>query len=187
MSTSSADASHADTDGSRRSKLQRLLFDMLGISADSSLLATQALYPHQHLWRGTRREVDLYFEAVRELPYERLRGRGAPILVMGMPFDPQGRPLATHLAHARNFSDDGASGGVVWQPSYLSERALRDLGTLVRIDYLLAGAGDRLNEASRHLSAGDREQARAILRSQQSALQQRIRRVSRGRVRNSAG
>ena len=94
---------------------------------------------------------------------------------MGMPFDPQGRPLATHLAHARNFSDDGASGGVVWQPSYLSERALRDLGTLVRIDYLLAGAGDRLNEASRHLSAGDREQARAILRSQQSALQQRIR------------
>jgi hypothetical protein len=52
---------------------------------------------------------------------------------------------------------------------------LKDLGTLVRIDFLLAGAGDRLTEAGRHLSASDREQARAILRSQQSALHQRIR------------
>ena len=52
---------------------------------------------------------------------------------------------------------------------------MKDLGTLVRIDFLLAGAGDRLTEAARHLSASDREQARAVLRSQQSALHQRIR------------
>ena len=52
---------------------------------------------------------------------------------------------------------------------------MKDLGTLVRIDFLMAGAGDRLTEAARHLSASDREQARAILRSQQSALHQRIR------------
>jgi hypothetical protein len=92
-----------------------------------------------------------------------------------MPFDPKGRPPADHLAHARNFNDENASGGVVWQPSHLSDRAMKDLGTLVRIDYLLAGAGDRLIEAARHLSASDREQARAILRSQQSALHQRTR------------
>ena len=104
-----------------------------------------------------------------------MRGRGVPVLVMGMPFDPKNRPPADHLSHARNFTEDGSSGGVVWQPSYLSDRALKDLGTLVRIDYLLAGAGDRLTEAARHLSAGDREQARAILRNQQSALQQRVR------------
>ena len=41
------------------------------------------------------------------------------------------------------------SGGVVWQPSYLSDRAMKDLGTLVRIDFLLAGSGDRLAEAAR--------------------------------------
>ena len=52
---------------------------------------------------------------------------------------------------------------------------MRDLGTLVRIDFLLAEAGDRLTEAARHLSASDREQARAILRNQQSALHQRLR------------
>ena len=92
---------------------------------------------YEHSWRGTRREVDLYFEVVRELGYDRLRGRGAPVLVLGMPFDPKGRSPADHLAHARNFNEENASGGMVWQPSYLSDRAMKDLGTLVRIDYLL--------------------------------------------------
>jgi hypothetical protein len=171
-----ANAAQADNDGTRRSKLQRILFDTLGVATDNTLLGAQAFQAYQHLWRGTRREVDLYFEVVRELSYDRLRGRGgAPVLVLGMPFDPKGRPPADHLAHARNFNDENASGGVVWQPSHLSDRAMKDLGTLVRIDFLLAGAGDRLVEAARHLSASDREQARAILRSQQSALHQRIR------------
>lgn len=170
-----ANAAQADNDGTRRSKLQRILFDALGIAVDNTMLGAQPFHAYEHLWRGTRREIDLYFEVVRELSYDRLRGRGAPVLVLGMPFDPKNRPPADHLAHARNFNDENASGGVVWQPSHLSDRAMKDLGTLVRIDYLLAGAGDRLVEAARHLSAGDREQARAILRSQQSALHQRIR------------
>ena len=170
-----ANAAQADNDGTRRSKLQRTLFEMLGIATDSTLLGAQLFQIYQHRWRGTQREVDLYFEVVLELGYDRLRGRDAPLLVLGMPFDPRGRAPADHLAHARNFNDENASGGVVWQPSHLSDRAMKDLGTLVRIDYLLAGAGDRLMEAARHLSASDREQARAVLRSQQSALQQRIR------------
>jgi hypothetical protein len=170
-----ANAAQADNDGTRRSKLQRILFDMLGIEADGSLLGAQPFYSYVHIWRGTRREVDLYFEVVQELPYDRLRGRGGPVLVFGMPFDPKGRPPSNHLAHARNFNEESTWGGVVWQPSYLSDRALKDLGTLVRVDFLLAGAGDRLTEAARHLSAGDREQARAVLKSQQSALGQRIR------------
>ncbi len=170
-----ANAAQADNDGTRRSRLQRILFDMLGIAADNTLFGAQPFYAYEHLWRGTRREVDLYFEVVREIGYDRLRGRGAPVLVLGMPFDPKGRPPADHLAHARDFNDENASGGVVWQPSHLSDRAMKDLGTLVRIDFLLAGAGDRLIEAARHLSASDREQARAILKSQQSALHQRIR------------
>jgi hypothetical protein len=152
-----ANATQADNDGTRRSKLQRILFDMLGIVADNTLFGAQPFRAYEHLWRGTRREVDLYFEVVRELGYDRLRGRGAPLLVMGMPFDPVGRPPADHLAHARNFNDENASGGIVWQPSHLSDRAMKDLGTMVRIDFLLAGAGDRLTEAARHLSASDRE------------------------------
>lgn len=171
-----ANAAQADNDGTRRTRLQRILFGELGIAADSTLLGGQPFVQYDHMWRGTKRPVDLYFEVVQELSHERLRGRPqTPVLVLGMPFDPKGRAPADHLAYARNFSDDNASGGVVWQPSYLSDRALRDLGTLVRIDYLLAGSGDRLIEAARMLSASDREQARAVLKSQQSALHQRVR------------
>ena len=171
-----ANAAQFDNDGTRRSRLQKILFEMLGMEADGGLLGAQPFVQHHHLWRGTSRPVDLYFEAVKEIPYDRLRGRpGAPVLVLGMPFDPRGWLPLDHLAHAKGFSDDDASGGVVWQPSYLSDRALRDLGTLVRIDHLLAGSGDRLAEAARMLSATDREQARAVLRSQQSALHQRVR------------
>ncbi len=170
-----ANAAQADNDGQRRSKLQRILFDALGIREDGTLIGAQPFVSYEHAWRGTKREVDLYFEAVAEMSADRLKGRGAPVLVLGLPFDPKGRPPSTHLAHAKNFNDDGASGGVVWQPAYLSDRAMKDLGTLVRIDFLLAGGGERLNEAARMLSASDREQARAVLRSQQSALHQRIR------------
>lgn len=171
-----ANAAQSDNDGTRRSRLQRILFDALGIATDSTLLGAQPFVQYEYAWRGTKRHVDLYFEAVQELSYERLRGRpGAPVLVLGMPFDPKGRAPADHLAHADNFRDEGASGGVVWQPSYLGDRALKDLGTLVRIEYLLAGSGDRLMEAARHMSASDREQARAVLKSQQSALHQRVR------------
>ena len=171
-----ANAAQSDNDGTRRSRLQKILFEALEIASDTSLMAGQPFVQYEHSWRGTKRPVDLYFEVVQELSYERLRGRqGAPVLVLGMPFDPKGRAPADHLAHARNFSDEGASGGIVWQPSYLSDRALKDLGTLVRIDYLLAGSGDRLTEAARMLSASDREQAKAVLRSQQNALHQRVR------------
>lgn len=170
-----ANAAQADNDGQRRSKLQRILFEALGLREDGTLIGAQPFVNYEHSWRGTKREVDLYFEAVAELSTDRLKGRGAPVLVLGLPFDTKGRLPSTHLAHAKDFNDDGASGGVVWQPSYLSDRAMKDLGTLVRIDFLLAGAGDRLTEAARMLSASDREQARAVLRSQQSALHQRIR------------
>jgi hypothetical protein len=55
----------------------------------------------------------------------------------------------------------------------LSERALRDLGTLVTIDHLLVG--ERFDDAARHLSMVDREQARSLLRNRQSQLEQRLR------------
>ena len=169
-----ANAAVYDNDGTRRTRLQRILFEALGLPHDEGLLGGQSFVQHDHPWRGTKRPVDLYFEVVRELGHDRLRGRdGAPVLVLGMPFDPKGRPPMDHIAHAKAFSEDSAAGGVVWQPSYLSDRAMRDLGMLVRIDELLKG--DRLADAGRMLSATDREQARAVLQSQQSALHQRLR------------
>ena len=168
-----ANASHFDNDGTRRTRLQRLLFEGLGFPPDTTLLGGQGFVPHDHAWRGTKRPIDLYVEVVRELSADRLRGRAdAPVLVLGMPFDPRGRPPPDQLAHAQAFGEDSAAGGVVWQPSYLSDRSMRDLGTLVRIDELLKG--DRLADAARGLSLSDREQARGVLSSRQSALHQRL-------------
>jgi hypothetical protein len=170
-----ANAGHYDNDGTRRSKIQKTLFEALGIATNGGLLAGQGVAEYAFVWRGTRRVVDICFEAILDLSDERLRGRaGAPLIVLGIPFDTRGRTPADHRARLANFNDDEGVGGVAWLPSHFSERALKDLGTLVRIDYLLAGP-DRLDEAARHLSVTDREQARAILRSQQSALNQRLR------------
>jgi hypothetical protein len=171
-----ANAVHFDNDGNRRSKVRKTLFDALGVATEDGLLGGQGFVEHAYSWRGTRRAVDVYFEAVAELPADRLRGRkGAPTIVFGMPFDFGGRSPADHRAHLGDFGDEDSAGGVVWLPSYLSNRALQDLGILVRIDYLLAGAGDRFDDAARHLSSIEREQARAVMRNQQSALQQRLR------------
>jgi hypothetical protein len=171
-----ANATHYDNEGNRRSKIRKTLFDALGVAAEDGLLGGQGFVEHAYSWRGTRRPVDVYFEAVAELPADRLRGReGAPTIVFGMPFDFRGRSSADHRAHLAAFGDEDGAGGAVWLPSYLSDRSLHDLGILVRIDYLLAGAGDRFDDAARHLSAIEREQARAVLRNQQSALQQRLR------------
>jgi hypothetical protein len=171
-----ANAAQYDNDGNRRSKARKTLFDALGVAAEDDLLGGQGFVEHAYLWRGTRRPVDVYFEAIAELSADRLHGReGAPTIVFGMPADFRGRSPADHRAHLATFGDEDGGGAVVWLPSYLSDRALRDLGTLVRIDFLLAGAGDRFDDAARHLPAIEREQARAVLRNQQSALQQRLR------------
>ena len=170
-----ANASHYDNDGTRRSRIQKTLFDALGISTNGGLLAGQGVAEYSYVWRGTRRVVDICFEAISDLSDERLRGRAAaPLIVLGMPFDTRGRTPADHRSRLAAFNDDEGAEGVAWLPSHFGDRALKDLGTLVRIDYLLAGP-DRLDEAARHLSVTDREQARAILRSQQSALNQRLR------------
>src|SRR5262249_49111544 len=145
-----ANATLYDNDGNRRSKVRKTLFGELGVTVDDDLLRGQGFVEHATMWRGTRRPVDVYFEAVAELPADRLRGReGAPTIVFGMPFDFRGRSYADHRTHLDGFGDDEGAGAVVWLPSYLSDRALQDLGTLVRIDFLLAGAGDRFDDAAR--------------------------------------
>jgi hypothetical protein len=170
-----ANADSSDNNSTRRSRIQKTLFEALGVSTNGGLLAGQGVAEYAYLWRGTRRAVDICFEAISDLSDERLRGRaGAPLIVLGMPFDTRSRTPADHRARLATFNDDGGAGGVAWLASHFSDRALKDLGILVRIDYLLAGP-DRLDEAARHLAVTDREQARAILRSQQSALNQRLR------------
>ena len=123
-----ANAAQADNDGTRRSKLQRILFDMLGISVEGSLLGAQPFHAYEHLWRKTRREVDLYFEVVQELSYDRLRGRGALCWPWGCHSIPRNRLPSNHLAHVRAISMTRTP-RAAWFASeslpYLSDRALK--------------------------------------------------------------
>ena len=146
--------------------------------ADSSLMGAQPFVQYEHSWRGTKRPVDLYFEVVKgAAAYDRLRGRpGAPVLVLGMPFDPKGRPPADHLAHARRSAttDAAGRGGVA---ALLPQRS-RHCGTWARwcgSTSFWPAAATGWQRPRVMLSVSDREQAQAVLRSQQSALHERLR------------
>jgi hypothetical protein len=167
-----ANAAAEDNEANRRRKIREILFAALGISNDTGLLGAQGHVEYTFEFRKTRRLVDLWLESVAALSDDRLRGRGgAPTVILGMPFDVQGHGPNDDRARLHRFGEEADT--VVWLPSQLSERALRELGTLIRIDFLLIR--NRLEENARHLSPADREQARSLLQNQQSQLYQRLR------------
>jgi hypothetical protein len=167
-----ANVAAEDNEGNRRRKVRDILFGALGIPNEPSLLAGQGFVEYSFEWRKTRRQIDLWLESVAALSDDRLRGRGGTTtVILGMPFDAHGHGPADDRARLDRFNEEADT--VVWLPSQFSQRALRELGTLVRIDFLLVR--NRLEDAARYLSPSDREQARALLQNQQSQLYQRIR------------
>jgi hypothetical protein len=160
-------ASH-DNPGNRRRKIRELLFRELGVAEGNDLFSTYT-FP----WRGTRREVDVVFDNIRELIEDsRLRGRdGAWTLLLDFPFDDAGFTPQDDVVRLQRYR--GAAQTVAWLPNFLSQKAQKELGTLVRIDAVLTG--ERLGDYAGHLSQVDQAQAKALLKNQQSQLQQRIR------------
>ncbi|MGB7087695.1 MAG: hypothetical protein WBD47_19205, partial [Phormidesmis sp.] len=61
-----------------------------------------------------------------------------------------------------------------WIPSFFSEEAKKELGTLLILEHILTG--ERFASYANHLSPQDRPTAKSLLESQQSALSQRVRR-----------
>ena len=157
-----------DNPGNRRRKIREMLFEQLGIRDTSELFTT-----YTYLWRGTRREVEVVYENVRELTDDRLKGReGSWTVVIDYPFDEANRTPADDLARLANYKG-GTTRTLVWLPSFLSDKALRDLGRLVVLDHILTG--DRFNDYAGHLSIVDRGPARALAKNQRDQLQQRLR------------
>ena len=62
---------------------------------------------------------------------------------------------------------------IVWLPTFLSERTRTELGRYAILDYLLKG--ENLRECSQHLSALEREEARAVMDSMRRELDVRLR------------
>ena len=157
-----------DNPGNRRRKVRELLFEQLGIQGSSELFT---LVPYT--WRGTRREVELVYENVREMADDRLRGReDSWTLVVDYPFDDANRTPADDLARLANYRG-GETRTLVWLPSFLSDKTRRDLGRLVVLDYILTG--ERFNDYAGHLSLVDRGPARALAKNQRDQLQSRLR------------
>jgi hypothetical protein len=162
-----ANAKAQDNAGNRRRKIREVLFEAFGIEEGNDIFTTYTLP-----WRGTRREVDVVYDNVREMSDDRLRGRGgdAWTIVLDFPFDDPGHFPSDDLARLDNF--EGTANTLAWLPSFLSDKALNDLGRLVILDHILKG--ERFNDYAGHLSSVDRAQARALLNNQRSVLQQRL-------------
>jgi hypothetical protein len=157
-----------DNPGNRRKKIREALFEQLGLQDDGGLFTT-----YEFLWRGTRREVEVLYENVREMTDDRLRGRsGAWSVVVDFPFDDANFGPADDLARLDAYRG-GDTRTLVWLPSFLSNKALADLGRLVVLDYILQG--ERFDHYAAHLSFVDRVQARALARNQRDQLRIKLR------------
>jgi hypothetical protein len=157
-----------DNAGNRRKRIREALFGELGIADSGSLFNT-----YEFSWRGTRREVELLYENVREMTDDRLRGRsGAWSVVLDFPFDDANFGPADDLARLAAYRG-GDTRTLVWLPSFLSNKALAELGRLVVLDYILQG--DRFDNYAGHLSFVDRVQAKALAKNQLDQLRIKLR------------
>lgn len=167
-----------DTPGARRRLLRDLICAELGIKATDSV--TQEI-SHPRDWRGRRHHVDILFGNVRdpdELPEALLRASGDTWrIVIDYPFDAAtGYNRRSDIARVEQLQQAGATGRTVfWLPYYLTDDRLGAVGTLVKLNYVLAGGGDeRLYALASDLSPADRQQAKLLLEQQQRALRDRI-------------
>lgn len=156
-----------DNTGNRRRKIREMLFGELGIPDSNELFTRFSFW-----WRGTSREVEVLYENVRELADDRLRGReGAWTVILDFPFDDPNRTPADDIARLDRYTGEGSQ-TLVWLPAFLSEKAQKDLGRLVVLDYILTG--ERFNDYAAHLAQVDRAQARSLAKNQRDQLQQRL-------------
>ena len=157
-----------DNAGNRRKRIREALFKELEIPDTGGLFTT-----YEFIWRGTRREVELLYENVREMTDDRLRGRsGAWTVVLDFPFDDANFGPPDDLARLAEYRG-GDTKTLVWLPSFLSNKALADLGRLVVLDYILQG--ERFDNYAAHLSFVDRVQAKALARNQLDQLRIKLR------------
>ena len=157
-----------DNAGNRRKKIRESLFAELGIPDDGALFTT-----YEFTWRGTRREVELLYENVREMTDDRLRGRsGAWTVVLDFPFDEPNRSPTDDIARLKEYRG-GDTKTLVWLPSFFSSKALADLKRLVVLDHILSG--ERFESYASHLSFVDRVQAKALAKNQLDSLRSKLR------------
>lgn len=152
-----------DNPGNQRKIIRELLFKRLGVANADDLFLT-----HDFEWRGTRRSVDIVYDNVHEMTDERLRGRGDGwTVVIDFPFDQAPRTPNDDLARLARYAG-GPTRTLIWLPSFLSQKVMKDLGRFVILDYILQG--ERFDSYAGHLSVIDRQQAKNLAKNLRDSL-----------------
>ncbi len=172
-------AKHEDSHGNRLLKLTDLFFAELDLDA-----ARQYPLQYKLTWRGTPRTCEVSVLNVREAGERELSPTGDDWhLVIDLPLDRDRYAPSDDLAQLRKVKAKLREPlkTIVWLPKFLSDRTRTELGRYAILDYLLKG--DKLREYTQHLSAIEREEARAVMDSMKRELEVRL----RGAVRSAYG
>ncbi|GAA1485108.1 DUF6079 family protein [Brachybacterium fresconis] len=162
-----------DNPGRQRELLRTLVLEAAGVPPQEN--TTDGAVQHKVVWRGSARTVDLVFGNVRDpqqLPEDRFRH--APDtwrIILDLPFDEGGHSVTDDVRRVEDLMARNVQARtLIWLPRFFSAGKLKDLRTLVILDYLLTGHGDRWRNYSDHLSEADRSQAKVILQGQRDNL-----------------
>ena len=166
-------AKNEDNPGRQRELLQRLVLEAASVPPQAN--TTDGVITHKVTWRGSTRTVDLLFGNVRDpqqLPEDRFRH--APEtwrIIIDLPFDEAGHSFTDDVRRIEELMARNVEARtLIWLPRFFTPQTIRDLRTLVILDYLLTGHGDRWRNYSDHLSEADRTQAKVILQGQYESL-----------------
>ncbi len=161
-----------DSFGNRKRRLRQMLFRALGLKEEAQGMLTSEV---QVLWRGTLRTFEVIYTNVREKSLSDLKtDPSRPRLILDYPLDEDNFFPSDDVERLKEFrkSMDEDTRTTVWLPRFLSRRTLKDLGSLIQIEYVLTG--DRLRDHTPHLSLVDREQAKLSLGNLSVALTRRL-------------
>jgi hypothetical protein len=160
-----------DNEGARRKLVKDIVYNAFGVQDDNQLFLD-----HKLLWRGTRRNVEVMFQNIREISDDTtFEARGDDWkMIVDFPFDKDGRGPADDKARIQTYEENGNTARTLcWLPYFFSQNSQRDLGALVTLEYVLKN-DERFSSFSRHLSPQERAQARTLLDNQRSQMRQRI-------------
>lgn len=164
-------AQSEDNTGNQIRKIKELLFDELDIDYKDDIFISFTM-----AWRATRRTFNVAFGNVRELTDDVLKTEdGDPWRVfIDYPFDRETHSPMDDRSRLENFLENNPDGSraVAWLPTFLSHQARKELGILVRLDFILTG--DRFRTMAEHLNQVDQLAARTALESQREQLKNRI-------------
>lgn len=161
-----------DSPEERKRLIRDMLAEELGLPPQQGTLTAR---PHVHIWRGSRRDVDVLFENVRDpnVTEEQLRAAaGRWKLVVDYPFDDGYSPNDDFARLDRLRIEGLVSDTVAWVPYFFTAERMRSVGRLVVLNYLLSG--DRFEQNASHLPVLDRPQARRTLETQRESLRQDV-------------